>query len=606
MLAAILAVSLYSAAGDTIGFDASGKRSVVIDPASGQPVPAAKFAKQHKHDAPSPALSKTEATGKTEGKTISVHVPGTPSSSSNASPATPTKPERACAVLTGTGTYFTVPTKIGMPNGNDSPQVFDVVADTGSDNVIIPDCQCEMASLEALLSGQRACSQRCFRRPNRTDTSFSLMTDGHKGQLSIDQSFGSGNIESLLASDIVTVGNLSQRLNQSLLLMVKSQLRLDGDANFQGILGLGLPKLAAEQAQIGDTGRTLDMKGFLHAAGVSRFSICASEVHTGAQPKITGALRMFTQNDADAGSKVKMLQSTGTSHWEVGFGGFKVEGGSAIGAGGKAIPDSGTTLILGPVHHLKVVFNQIWDHICPAGANHGDADKSAACNDSGIKQSCGAAAHDCCTTGTQCPPAQQGCCGHHALMHLLEKHCDRLNLLHDLPKLSFSFHDGSETRDLELEGPDYIFDAVPSRANEVKLHLAGLYAEPEPTGHADSGKKEQGGSQHQPQPARVCAPAFGAHSNMPMENMVHNYGGTSKKSTLTDERVIIFAREDEASPRQDILQKECPAALGDFRTCMVANGNDENKCLGPKGILDKCAGLAFKMVNSAPADQWVY
>ena len=91
-----------------------------------------------------------------------------------------------------------------------------------------------------------------------------------------------------------------------------------------------------------------------------------------------------------------------------------------------------------------------------------------------------------------------------------------------------------------------------------------------------------------------------------MENMVHNYGGTSKKSTLTDERVIIFAREDEGSPRQDILQKECPTSLTDFRTCMAANGNDENKCLGPKKILDKCAALAFKMVNSAKSDEWVY
>ena len=67
-----------------------------------------------------------------------------------------------------------------------------------------------------------------------------------------------------------------------------------------------------------------------------------------------------------------------------------------------------------------------------------------------------------------------------------------------------------------------------------------------------------------------------------------------------------FAREDEGSPRQDILQKECPDQLGKFRECMIANGNDENKCLDSKAVLDKCAGLAFKMVNSAPADQWVY
>ena len=45
---------------------------------------------------------------------------------------------------------------------------------------------------------------------------------------------------------------------------------------------------------------------------------------------------------------------------------------------------------------------------------------------------------------------------------------------------------------------------------------------------------------------------------MPMENMVHMFGGTKKKSTLVDERVIFFAREDEDSPRQDILNKMCP------------------------------------------------
>lgn len=93
---------------------------------------------------------------------------------------------------------------------------------------------------------------------------------------------------------------------------------------------------------------------------------------------------------------------------------------------------------------------------------------------------------------------------------------------------------------------------------------------------------------------------------MPMENMVHNFGGTSKKSTLVDERVIFFAREDEGSPRQDILVKFCPVDLGAFKSCMAANGNDENKCLDTKALLDKCAGKAFKEVNAAGAGNWVY
>jgi len=67
-----------------------------------------------------------------------------------------------------------------------------------------------------------------------------------------------------------------------------------------------------------------------------------------------------------------------------------------------------------------------------------------------------------------------------------------------------------------------------------------------------------------------------------------------------------FAREDEGSPRQDILDKFCQSEVKLFRACMTANGNDENKCLPPKNILDKCAALAFKKVNAAGPGNFVY
>ncbi|CDW71580.1 UNKNOWN [Stylonychia lemnae] len=91
---------------------------------------------------------------------------------------------------------------------------------------------------------------------------------------------------------------------------------------------------------------------------------------------------------------------------------------------------------------------------------------------------------------------------------------------------------------------------------------------------------------------------------MPMENMVHMFGGTKKKSTLVDERVIYFPREDEGSPRQSILDKFCQADVKTFRNCMSLNNYDENKCLVTKGILDKCAASAFKKVNSEP--EWIF
>ena len=61
-----------------------------------------------------------------------------------------------------------------------------------------------------------------------------------------------------------------------------------------------------------------------------------------------------------------------------------------------------------------------------------------------------------------------------------------------------------------------------------------------------------------------------------------------------------FAREDEGSPRQDILAEFCPAPLKNFRTCMTANDFKEDLCLESKGILDKCAGSAFKQINGDP------
>ncbi|CAI2383652.1 unnamed protein product [Moneuplotes crassus] len=91
---------------------------------------------------------------------------------------------------------------------------------------------------------------------------------------------------------------------------------------------------------------------------------------------------------------------------------------------------------------------------------------------------------------------------------------------------------------------------------------------------------------------------------MPMENMVHMFGGTKKKSTLVDESVIFFPREDDGSPRQVILDNFCQSEVSKFRSCMSAHDNDENKCLETKGILDRCAADAFSKVNTDP--KWVF
>ena len=57
---------------------------------------------------------------------------------------------------------------------------------------------------------------------------------------------------------------------------------------------------------------------------------------------------------------------------------------------------------------------------------------------------------------------------------------------------------------------------------------------------------------------------------MPTENMVHMFGGTKKKSTLVDESIIWFPREDDGSPRQKILDHFCPDEVKQFFLRQVA------------------------------------
>ena len=72
------------------------------------------------------------------------------------------------------------------------------------------------------------------------------------------------------------------------------------------------------------------------------------------------------------------------------------------------------------------------------------------------------------------------------------------------------------------------------------------------------------------------------------------------KTSTHSEFYNSFPREDEGSPRQDILAEFCPTQLSAFRTCMTANNYKEDLCLQPKGLLEKCSGAAFKSTNADP------
>lgn len=130
-----------------------------------------------------------------------------------------------CAELTNHGTHFTVDIEVGTPG-----QKFSVVADTGSNALIVPSCVCQR---------RHYCqtSDRCFTGTNRS-SSFH-MESGRDGHKSVFMTFGSGTIEAVYAREMVRVGHLSVDMKGGILLMVARNLNIAG--KFEGILGLGLP-----------------------------------------------------------------------------------------------------------------------------------------------------------------------------------------------------------------------------------------------------------------------------------------------------------------------------------------------------------------------------
>lgn len=310
-----------------------------------------------------------------------------------------------CTPLLNQGSFFSVTLCVGTPK-----QCFDVVADTGSDSVIIPSCICSETPGAGCKPGEK-----CFRGTNRSST-FMISAAINAVQIT----FGSGTIEAAVASDDVEVGGISTRMDDGVLLMVnRAALQIQG--NFQGILGLGIPKDEQATAYLlqqtpamlvrhdpedknknfdpmvkgvicvvfpelcGSVGqspwdvepsrqtetmpihsrRDLDVgqegarskafasKLFLKNAEVTRFSMCFRDQN------LTGALRL---NQAPLQEPIKNI---GTFHWGMDFQGMSIGphgekapaetifcGPETMSSGMDTpcgiIPDSGTTQILGP------------------------------------------------------------------------------------------------------------------------------------------------------------------------------------------------------------------------------------------------------------------
>jgi hypothetical protein len=249
----------------------------------------------------------------------------------------------SCESLINQGAYFTIPVHVGTPE-----QHFNLVADTGSDALIIPDCRCKNAgycdNLESCFEAEKSSS---FGLDIKRKTKNSVAVMGAK------MNYGSGQIQVLVASEHVRVGQTHASMDKGVFLMEdRRSLNVHGD--FEGILGLGLPhkkKLSKEG---------INIPSFLESSTASRYTICFNEYPN------AGSLRIGMD------SLPNPMTNIGTVHWGLDLHGFtagdadggrlfcdpKLKKKGQVTACG-AIPDSGTTLMMGPKKHIRLLYKSL-------------------------------------------------------------------------------------------------------------------------------------------------------------------------------------------------------------------------------------------------------
>jgi len=250
--------------------------------------------------------------------------------------------QSSCAALTFTGDCLTVSVGIGTP-----AQYFDAIADTGSDDLVIPGCHCESCQE----------SEPCF---DKSKSSTASVADW-----GLKLSYGSGDIETRAATDIVSINTVTAVLDDGVMLIEDYQL--DSFGPFDGLIGLGVPKNHPLVPQ------------FLPTAGVQRFSLCYQ--------KAGGALEMDVPELSTA------MEQIGTLHWGLGLWGISAGssevpvvacGTDAMTSASQqtpcgAIPDSGTTYLMGPMSQILVMYASLCDawERCAAMEGKTDAEKAA-------------------------------------------------------------------------------------------------------------------------------------------------------------------------------------------------------------------------------------
>jgi len=350
--------------------------------------------------------------------------------------AAPLLDGQGCTDLVNQGTHFSIDVAVGTP-----PQMFSVIADTGSNTLIVPSCTCQA-------KGRCPKTDRCFQGTKRS-SSFRMLLEKSGAPVSMVLSYGSGQVTGVVAQEEVRVGVVQTFMDDGLVLMTDRALTGSAEkGSFEGILGLGVPmdfgpqpeqqedenqsepkeedvpralqdlvdrivsgafngsKATSMLNEVGDdaapanetnqeafreamqsSGRGISVKGvkadetraygqqqqsmserpqpkgFLEQANISRFSMC---FNSGGN----GVLRLGTRGMENSHGGI------GKAHWGLDFRGFSVGKNNTVADAlfcspenlsenqatpCGAVPDSGTTMMVGPPDHVEALLETICD-----------------------------------------------------------------------------------------------------------------------------------------------------------------------------------------------------------------------------------------------------
>lgn len=260
----------------------------------------------------------------------------------------------ACASLIDHSTFYSVKIKVAH-------REFEVIPDTGSNSIIIPSCKC----FEQKLGCPRG--DACIKKTN-------------DNQPEIREQFGSGSIFGFKQSEVVTIGDEGKAAaKMGGVLLMTDRRELDIDGAFEGILGLGVPKAFSKADD------KLGLTEFLLDSKVKRFQLCFGNSQGGEQ---SGNL-VFNGQPAPG---EKFVPNIGSTHWSAELRGIAVGDSTAEAVTCRpedmladqampcaAIPDSGTTMILGSTDGIEALTRSIchrWP-LCRRKARHLDSTEHA-------------------------------------------------------------------------------------------------------------------------------------------------------------------------------------------------------------------------------------